>query len=117
MCFEGVVHVNVEHQYTVDLNVIEFRDCHVDDHFPLEWDCDVVALLWQDITGPVFGVAPESYGIFPGAIAVVLRTVISASDTVDVDPLVDGFVSATYAHKQVSFCRVVEILTICAVCW
>ena len=70
--------------------------------------------MWKSIVRPLGNVSPESDEILADTISIVFRTVVPASDSVQVNPLVDGFVSSAYTHEQVSSIGVVEVLTVLA---
>ena len=116
MGFKGVIHVDVKHQDTINFEVVELWNGNVDNHFPFVWNCDVLSCLRQNAVCPVGSVTPESDFVFSDTISIVLWTVVSASDTIDVNPFMNSFVTTTDTNKQISGVGVVVVVTILACC-
>lgn len=90
-----MVKTDIKHKNTVDFNVIKFWCWNVDNHFPFIRNCNIISINWKDMIWPVSNVTPKSDCVLSYSINSILRTVVSASDTINVNPLMNLFVSAT----------------------
>ena len=117
MSLKSMVKINVKHKDTIDFDVIEFRNWNVNNHFPLIRNGNIFSFLGKDIIWPVICITPESDSFFSGSISKILRTVVSASDTVDINPFVNLFISSTDTNEQISWIWVIEVVSILTSSW